>query len=150
MAEIPDHYAALSVVPDSDATVIRAAFKALMLKYHPDTNGSPDATQRAMEINAAWSVLGNPRSRACYDRLYHESRARTAALHISHYQPALRPESAFATRRRRRFSQGLGSWLAAGLALAILPVAIARGSDREQIVATGNVAATIANWPGAF
>ena len=149
MAEIPDHYATLSVVPGSDATVIRAAFKALMLKYHPDTNGSPDATQRAMEINAAWSVLGNPRSRACYDRLYRESRARAGALHIGRYQPALRPGRALAVSRRRRFSQGLGGWLATGLALAILPVAIARGSEREETVMNGT-AATIANWPGAF
>lgn len=38
-----------------------------MLKYHPDTNRSPDATQRAALINSAFSVLGNPKKRAAYD-----------------------------------------------------------------------------------
>lgn len=52
-----DYYAVLGLSPVSDDVVIRAAFKALMLKYHPDTNKSADATQRAAAINGACRLL---------------------------------------------------------------------------------------------
>jgi hypothetical protein len=61
------YYSTLGVSVAADDVVIRAAFKALMLKYHPDTNRSPDATQRAAEINQAFAVLGDARKRAQYD-----------------------------------------------------------------------------------
>lgn len=67
MATGPDYYAVLGVSSTSDDVVIRAAFKALMLKYHPDTNRGADATQRAAAINEAFSVLGDPQRRAAYD-----------------------------------------------------------------------------------
>jgi curved DNA-binding protein CbpA len=67
MASRSDYYAVLGVSPVSDDVVIRAAFKALMLKYHPDTNKSADATHRAAAINEAFGVLGDPQRRAAYD-----------------------------------------------------------------------------------
>lgn len=67
MSALPDYYEVMGVSPTSDDVVIRAAFKALMLKYHPDTNKGDDATKRAAAINAAWAVLGNPEQRARYD-----------------------------------------------------------------------------------
>lgn len=67
MATDTDHYAALGVSSSSDDVVIRAAYKALMLKYHPDTNKSQGATERATAINAAFAVLGDPQRRANYD-----------------------------------------------------------------------------------
>ncbi|WP_157219041.1 J domain-containing protein [Flavisphingomonas formosensis] len=68
MAEVPDFYEILGVSPSSDEDVIRAAYKALMRKFHPDRNMSADATQRAAEINSAWAVIGDPAKRAAYDR----------------------------------------------------------------------------------
>ena len=38
-----DHYAALGVAPDADHEVIKAAFRALAKKYHPDTAADPMA-----------------------------------------------------------------------------------------------------------
>ncbi|UYY59869.1 J domain-containing protein [Sphingomonas sp. S2-65] len=67
MASSSDYYAVLGVSPMSDEVVIRAAFKALMLKYHPDTNKNADATQRAAAINEAFGVLGDSQRRAAYD-----------------------------------------------------------------------------------
>lgn len=67
MASDIDFYAVLGVSRTADDVVIRSAFKAMMLKYHPDTNKSADAADRATEINAAWEVLGDPRKRAAYD-----------------------------------------------------------------------------------
>jgi curved DNA-binding protein CbpA len=62
-----DHYATLGVSPASDDVVIQAAYRALMRKYHPDTNPSLDAARKATEINAAYAVLGDPGRRAAYD-----------------------------------------------------------------------------------
>jgi curved DNA-binding protein CbpA len=68
MAGAPDYYATLGVSPDADQAVIRAAWKALLRKYHPDTaHGVPDAADRTRAFNAAWAVLGNANRRIAYD-----------------------------------------------------------------------------------
>ena len=41
-----DHYATLGVEPRSEAAAIRAAYLALMRRYHPDKNDSPAAVER--------------------------------------------------------------------------------------------------------
>jgi hypothetical protein len=62
-----NHYQTLGVSPAADPAAIRAAYRALMRRYHPDANSDPDAQARAREITAAFSVLGNPARRAAYD-----------------------------------------------------------------------------------
>jgi curved DNA-binding protein CbpA len=62
-----DHYAVLGVSPASEDVVIRAAYRALMQRYHPDADPSSEASQRAQAINAAYAVLGDPEKRARYD-----------------------------------------------------------------------------------
>lgn len=47
--------------------MIRAAYRALMRRYHPDTDPSREAAQRAQALNAAYAVLGDPDKRARYD-----------------------------------------------------------------------------------
>jgi curved DNA-binding protein CbpA len=64
---LKDYYAVLGIAPDSDEVVVRAAYKALMLKYHPDTSSVAGAGARAAAINEAFNVLGDPRRRASYD-----------------------------------------------------------------------------------
>jgi curved DNA-binding protein CbpA len=68
MAAAPDYYAMLGVTPDADEAVIRAAWKTLLRKYHPDTaHDVPDAAERTRAFNAAWAVLGNNNRRIAYD-----------------------------------------------------------------------------------
>ncbi|MEO7814954.1 MAG: DnaJ domain-containing protein [Sphingomicrobium sp.] len=62
-----DHYAILGVPPTADASVIRAAYIALMREYHPDRNPSPAAVARAQAIGAAYKVLGDFDRRNHYD-----------------------------------------------------------------------------------
>jgi len=62
-----DHYEVLGVSPSSDDVVIRAAYRALMRRYHPDTDRSAEATERARVINAAYAVLSDPDQRRRYD-----------------------------------------------------------------------------------
>ena len=63
-----DHYASLGVSRTSEDVVIRAAYLALMRRYHPDANPSPDAAGRVRAITTAYEVLGNETSRRHYDR----------------------------------------------------------------------------------
>ena len=64
---IADHYSILGVSPSAEDVVIRAAYRALMRHYHPDTNPDPEAQRKAREITAAFAVLRDPASRAEYD-----------------------------------------------------------------------------------
>lgn len=61
------YYAVLGVAPTSEDFVIQAAYRAMMRRYHPDTNKDSDASKRALEINEAYAVLSNPAKRAAYD-----------------------------------------------------------------------------------
>ncbi|MEO7365856.1 MAG: J domain-containing protein [Sphingomicrobium sp.] len=65
----PDHYATLGLSPTSEDVVIRAAYRALIRRYHPDGNDSPTAAARSRAINAAYAVLVDPAQRADYDKL---------------------------------------------------------------------------------
>jgi curved DNA-binding protein CbpA len=71
LARLPpglDPYKTLQVDPEADADVIQAAYRRLAQKFHPDVASGPDAASRMIAINAAWEVLGEPASRAAYDR----------------------------------------------------------------------------------
>jgi curved DNA-binding protein CbpA len=94
-----DHYAALGVAPDADHEVIKAAFRALAKKYHPDTAADPMAAKaRFREINEAHSVLSNAEARAEYDRLLS---ARRGGPFVGKSRDSARPEeSSEATMRR--------------------------------------------------
>ena len=59
-----DPYAVLQVARDAEPEVIRAAFRALARKHHPDFGGDP---RRMADLNEAWNVIGNRERRAAYD-----------------------------------------------------------------------------------
>jgi len=59
-----DLYEVLQVQPTAHADVIRAAYRALARRYHPD-NGGDNARMTA--LNEAWHVLGDVTRRAAYD-----------------------------------------------------------------------------------
>ena len=65
-----DLYAILGVHPNAEDIVIRAAFKALAQRYHPDRYGGPkdDAHQRMADLTNAYETLADPARRRKYDR----------------------------------------------------------------------------------
>ena len=64
-----DYYKVLGIDRNAGEKDVRAAFRRLARKYHPDVNhGEPDASERFKEINEAHEVLSNPESRRLYDR----------------------------------------------------------------------------------
>lgn len=63
------YYDTLKVHRHAPIEVIKAAYKSLAQKYHPDRNvGDPEATRLMIQINEAYEVLSNPVKRAAYDR----------------------------------------------------------------------------------
>jgi molecular chaperone DnaJ len=67
MAEPRDFYEILGVSKDADFKAIKDAFRRLALKYHPDRNKEPGASERFKEIAEAYAVLSDPTTRAEYD-----------------------------------------------------------------------------------
>lgn len=62
------HYDTLEVSPKASAETIRAAYKSLMQRYHPDRNiGDAVAAARAVAIQQAYEVLSDTGKRAVYD-----------------------------------------------------------------------------------
>ena len=61
---MPDFYEVLQVSPRAEPEVIRAAYRTLARKYHPDHGGD---ARRMIDLNDAWDVLGDPIRRAAYD-----------------------------------------------------------------------------------
>jgi|SRR5688500_3344886 curved DNA-binding protein CbpA len=74
----PDYYAILGVSPASEDVVIRAAYLALMRRYHPDRNASAEAAERARAITAAYAVLSDGDRRAEYDWVRAQQRGSAA------------------------------------------------------------------------
>lgn len=67
--EFHDYYGVLGVPRDVSAEALRAAYRKLARKHHPDIDRSPGATERFQRINEAYEVLKDPEKRARYDRL---------------------------------------------------------------------------------
>ncbi|MBX6342321.1 MAG: DnaJ domain-containing protein, partial [Thermomicrobiaceae bacterium] len=67
--EFKDYYKILGVPRDADEKTIKAAYRKLARKYHPDVNKTDkQAEERFKEINEAYEVLKDPEKRAKYDR----------------------------------------------------------------------------------
>lgn len=68
-SQTKDYYKLLGVDRAADDKAIRAAYRKLARKYHPDVNpGDASAEERFKEISEAYDVLSDPASRKLYDR----------------------------------------------------------------------------------
>lgn len=68
MSKVHTHYDNLKVARDAPPEVIRAAYKTLCHKFHPDRHGgSAKATQAFQLINTAYEVLSDPVRRDQHD-----------------------------------------------------------------------------------
>jgi hypothetical protein len=68
MSRVHSHYENLKVARDAPIEVIRAAYRSLSAKYHPDRNpGDPEAARIMTTLNTAYQVLSDPVSRKQHD-----------------------------------------------------------------------------------
>lgn len=67
--ELKNHYKILGVTENADIAQIKAAYRKLARKYHPDVSSAADAEARFKEIGETYAVLKDPRKRAEYDLL---------------------------------------------------------------------------------
>ncbi len=67
--EFKDYYKILGVERTADEKALRAAFRKLARKHHPDINpGDSNAEERFKELNEAYEVLSDADKRKLYDR----------------------------------------------------------------------------------
>ena len=68
--DFKDYYSTLGVAKTASQKEIKAAYRKLARKHHPDVNqGDKGAEGRFKEINEAYEVLGDPGKRKKYDEL---------------------------------------------------------------------------------
>jgi hypothetical protein len=85
-SQMKTHYQILKVSEDAPDEVIRAAWRALSMRHHPDLNPSdPGAPELMQQLNEAYAVLGDKARRHAYDiRL---AVVRASAQNVSPPQP---------------------------------------------------------------
>ena len=93
-----NHYHTLGIPESATPEMIKAAFKALAVQYHPDKHqGDAHMEEQFKTINAAYQILSDPYKKAQFDlQLYHARMALSAASNRRkqpyHYQtPHYRP-----------------------------------------------------------
>ncbi|MBS1644747.1 MAG: J domain-containing protein [Bacteroidetes bacterium] len=66
---LKNYYACLGVAPSAPPDVIKQAYRSLVKKYHPDkAPENPFAAAHFTEVQEAYVVLSDSKSRAAYDR----------------------------------------------------------------------------------
>jgi DnaJ-class molecular chaperone len=82
------HYDNLKVARNAPPEVIRAAYKSLSQKYHPDMNpGNPDASRIMAIINEAYNVLSDPNKRKAHDEWIRRAEAGEESERIAQFKP---------------------------------------------------------------
>lgn len=63
-----NHYKTLDVSPIATAAEIKQAYRRLAKLFHPDSQRETADSQKIIEVNAAYEVLGDPKRRESYDQ----------------------------------------------------------------------------------
>jgi curved DNA-binding protein CbpA len=86
-----DLYGVLALPRNATEDQIKAAYRALARRLHPDVNvGDETSARRLREVNRAYETLGNPEARAEYDRDLAATTAVTFALTMTAVSFAVR------------------------------------------------------------
>ncbi|MGW8326194.1 MAG: DnaJ domain-containing protein, partial [Desulfobacterales bacterium] len=68
-----DYYEVLGVDRNANESDLKASYRKLALKYHPDRNpGDKEAEEKFKEASEAYEVLRDPQKRNIYDQFGHQ------------------------------------------------------------------------------
>ncbi len=65
-----DYYEILEIDRNATEEEIKKAFRTLATKYHPDVNSSKESEEKFKQINEAYQVLSNEKSKRTYDETW--------------------------------------------------------------------------------
>jgi len=129
------HYEVLGVARSADRDIIRAAYRVLAKRYHPDTTTGPKdkAAARFCKLQDAYEVLSDARRRAEYDAQLDAAAREPQAPQAPRptqeppRTPEPEPQSHRAAPERKsppKTETGAGAWLTAGAFIIIVVVLI--------------------------
>ncbi|UVJ45571.1 DnaJ domain-containing protein [Pseudomonas sp. LS1212] len=82
--DFPTHYNTLKVAKNAPPEIIKAAYKTLTQKHHPDKNpGDKNAARNMQLINEAYEVLSDPVRRAQHDAWIEAEQERRMRAHFA-------------------------------------------------------------------
>tara|TARA_B100001146_G_scaffold184203_1_gene167153 strand:+ start:305 stop:601 length:297 start_codon:yes stop_codon:yes gene_type:complete len=61
-------YELLRVSENADQEIIQAAYRRLILRYHPDRSSEPNAAEMTQRLNDAYAILSDPAQKVEYER----------------------------------------------------------------------------------
>jgi len=96
MANFKDYYRRLGVSPTADDLAIKAAFRRLARRHHPDVASDKRSARRFPDVLEAYEVLSDLERRRHYDRVYRDRKT------------ASRPRGAGVRRVKRDGRAGTG------------------------------------------
>ena len=100
MPRIHTHYDNLKVTRNAPPEVIRAAYKTLCQKFHPDRNpGNENAEKTFLLIRTAYETLSDPEKRRLHDAWIASAESVAESDSVT-LQPAPRPKKAASSAHR--------------------------------------------------
>ena len=137
MSSKRDYYETLEVNRNATADELKASYRKLALKYHPDRNpGDKAAEEKFKEAAEAYEVLRDPEKRSLYDQFGHQGLEGTGFSGFGGFEDIFSSFSdifedffGFGTRRRSRSRAQRGADLRYDLSLAFMEAAF--GTDTE-------------------
>src|SRR5262249_31523359 len=116
MKTVKDYYRILRVRPTADDVTIKAAFRRLALRYHPDVASNQPAAPWFVNIQEAYEGLADPEKRREYDRVYRDRKRERVRLSASR-------------KRRERDNKAGGRFGRFGIALDVLGLRVGLAVD---------------------
>ncbi|XP_030011939.1 dnaJ homolog subfamily B member 12a [Sphaeramia orbicularis] len=90
-----DYYQILGVEKSASEDDLKKAYRKLALKFHPDKNHAPGATEAFKAIGNAYAVLSNAEKRRQYDQYGEERTHTTRQRHHREFEADISPEDLF-------------------------------------------------------
>lgn len=87
-----NYYEILGVTPDSDVSEIKAAYRKLARKYHPDVNDSAEAVAKFKAVTEAYETLSDNVKRNKYNTLYGFFKSYKSSQSGSQYKKSKEPK----------------------------------------------------------